>query len=177
MTILDLKSFLKLHLNKRPSYLCALDIGTKNTGIAITDLSWFLTARPLGQVQTSSFTRDFDKLLLQSSSSIKKEKISGYIVGMPYHYHYNYNNNNKEEKDQCNIVKEITTNLQLNKPIVYIDERLTTAHAKQQYINSGKRRDFQSKRDELAAVLILQRFQSLSKTLLPLLQLMMMKNE
>jgi RNase H-fold protein (predicted Holliday junction resolvase) len=93
MTILDLKSFLKLHMNKRPSYLCALDIGTKNTGIAITDLSWFLTARPLGQVQTSSFTRDFDKLLLQSSSdssgsSIKKEKISGYIVGMPYHHHH-----------------------------------------------------------------------------------------
>jgi putative transcription antitermination factor YqgF len=166
-------------MNKRPSYLCALDIGTKNTGIAITDLSWFLTARPLGQVQTSSFTRDFDKLLLQSSSdssgsSIKKEKISGYIVGMPYHHHH-YNYNIKEEKvDQCNIVKEITTNLQLNKPIVYIDERLTTAHAKQQYINSRRRsksRDFQSKRDELAAVMILERFQSQSKTLLPLLQL------
>lgn len=170
MTILDLKSFLRLHLNSRPSFICALDIGTKSTGIAISDLSWFITARPLGKVYTETFIKDFNKLLVQNG--IRKEKISGYVVGMPYHHHHSYKDKDKEKekKNQCDVVKEITLNLQLEKPIVFIDERLTTAHAKQQYLlqqqNGNDLNKFQKKRDELAAVLILQRFQSQSKILL-----------
>lgn len=101
--------------------LLALDIGTKRTGLSISD-----------EDQSVAFTRPElshsteQELLTSLQSFVEDEAIKGVIVGLPL-------NLEGKETEQTSKTKSTIKKLEsfLSIPIISMDERLTTKQAKQ----------------------------------------------
>ncbi|PRY87506.1 Holliday junction resolvase RuvX [Mongoliibacter ruber] len=130
--------------------ILAIDLGTKRTGIAVTDTLKIL-ANPLQTVETSKLT-DF----LQDY--FNKEDVETIVLGYPIHLDGNPN----EMTPRVISLKDRLSKLFPEKKIVFVDERYTSKMAMQSMIAMGsKKKDRKEKAgnlDKVSAAIILQSY-------------------
>ena len=127
--------------------LLGLDLGSKTIGIAICDPARTL-ATPVTVIQRTKFTKDAEELLALA----KTRKIVGLVLGLPY-------NMDGSEGPRAQSTRAFARNLSglTELPIMFWDERLSTAAAEDDLIAQGMRRDKRAKViDAVAASHILQ---------------------
>jgi putative Holliday junction resolvase len=129
--------------------LLGVDFGTVRIGLAVTDPERKI-AFPLTTYQRQDLSRDaafFQKLA-------QGENIMRLVVGLPVHLDGREGNKAAEVREFGQWLGE-TTGL----PVVYFDERFTTAHAEQLLWNAGlTHKERKARRDKLAAQIFLQAY-------------------
>jgi putative holliday junction resolvase len=124
-----------------------LDLGTKTIGVAISDLTRQI-ASPLETIARRKFADDAQRLIHLA----KREKAGLIVLGLPL-------NMNGSEGPRAQSTRAFARNLarQIDIPIVFWDERLSTAAVERMLIAADQSR---AKRgaviDKLAAAYILQ---------------------
>ena len=127
--------------------LLGLDLGTKTIGVAISDGMRY-SATPLETIKRTKFTQDairLDELIAQNS-------IVAIILGLPL-------NMDGSEGPRVQSTRAFARNLatKVSIPIVFWDERLSTAAVTRMMIDADLRRDRRAEVvDKLAASYILQ---------------------
>ncbi|MGH6908287.1 MAG: Holliday junction resolvase RuvX [Aestuariivirga sp.] len=130
-----------------PARLMGLDLGTKTIGVATSDLTRQI-ATPIETITRTKFTVDAEKLLAIAA----RENIGLIVLGLPV-------NMDGSEGPRAQSTRAFARNLArlTSIPIVYWDERLSTAAVERMLIEADASR---SRRDEvvdkLAAAWILQ---------------------
>ena len=128
-----------------------LDLGSKTLGVAISD--------SLGMIARVYDTFRFpDDCYLEACdytiSVIKKEKIDAVVLGYPKHMNGDIGIRGKISEDFKAILEEKT-----DVPIILLDERLSTVVANNAMLMGDvSRKKRKEKKDELAAVVILQNY-------------------
>ncbi len=128
-----------------------LDLGSKTLGIAISDELGFLARA----VETYRFEEnDYASAIAYTIKFCEKEKITAIVLGLPKHM-----NGDQGIRAQISydFKKEIETKTNIK---VYLeDERLTTKIVDKTMIYGNvRRKERKQKKDEMAAVVILQSF-------------------
>ena len=130
--------------------IIAIDLGTKRTGIAVTD-SLKMVAGPLQTVETNALVE-----FLQSY--FHKEDVETIVLGFPKHLDGTPN----EMTPRVISLKDRLTKLFPGKKLVLIDERFTSKMAMQSMIAMGsKKKDRREKTgnlDKVSAAIILQSY-------------------
>lgn len=129
--------------------MLALDVGKKRIGLAISD-ELGITAQGLETLQRSRIREDLEKL----GSIAKSSNVQALLVGRPLHM-------SGSESRQSEYTREFAERLgnYLGIPVVYWDERLTSAEAERMLRTAGA--SLEEKRravDRLAAVLLLESY-------------------
>lgn len=128
----------------------ALDVGTKNIGVAISD-PLEITAQSLPTIRRKGKTEQE----IESLAAIIKEKsVETIVVGYP-------RNMNGTEGPSCEMAKEYGELLssRVEMSIVYWDERLTSKIAESAMLEADlSRKKRRQSVDSLAAILILQNY-------------------
>ena len=130
-----------VHLRMNPSQFLALDVGMKRTGIARASAIAKLP-EPLMSVDTDNIIDCLNKLISEYS-------VDAIVIGLPRSL-------NGDDTDQTKWVREWTKNLknQINLPLYWQDEALTTKVAEEWMKNSKTGHDI----DAHAAAAILDDF-------------------
>lgn len=129
--------------------LLGLDLGTKTIGVAVSD-GLRLTATPLETIARTKFTADAARLL----DLIGENNAVGLVLGLPL-------NMDGSEGPRAQSTRAFARNLAQKTPlpIVFWDERLSTAAVTRMLIEADTRRDRRAEVvDKLAASYILQGF-------------------
>lgn len=130
--------------------ILAIDLGTKRTGIAVTDTLNIL-ANPLTTIETS-------KIVEFLNSYFAKEEVDTLVLGYPIRLDGTPN----EMTPKVINLKERLSKLYPNKKIVFVDERFTSKMAMQSMIAMGsKKKDRKEKAgnlDKVSAAIILQSY-------------------
>jgi putative pre-16S rRNA nuclease len=127
--------------------LMGLDLGIKTIGIAISDVTRQV-ATPLETIRRSKFSLDVSKLLALAA----EENVGGIILGLPI-------NMDGSEGPRAQSTRAFARNMgKLSPlPIVFWDERLSTAAVERMLIESDRSRAKRGRLvDKLAATYILQ---------------------
>lgn len=128
----------------------AIDLGTKRTGLAVTD-PLKITANPLETIET-------EKLLTYLQAYCAKEEVEALVLGHPTRL----NGQDNEMTPKVLKLKEDLEKTFPNKIIVLIDERFTSKMAMQTMIAMGsKKKDRKEKAgnlDKVSAAIILQSY-------------------
>lgn len=128
----------------------AIDLGTKRTGLAVTD-PLKITANPLETIET-------DKLLTYLQAYCAKEEVEALVLGHPTRL----NGQDNEMTTKVLKLKEDLEKVFPNKKVVLIDERFTSKMAMQTMIAMGsKKKDRKEKAgnlDKVSAAIILQSY-------------------
>jgi len=134
---------------KRYGRIIGIDVGTKRTGLARTDLLRTI-ANPVG---TYSNSEVFDKI----EELVKKDQVLKFVVGWPL-------TPSGEEGEATKRVENFIERLRGKFPDIVIekvDERYTTKEAVKAMIEAGvpkmKRRE-KGRKDQAAAAIILQKY-------------------
>jgi putative Holliday junction resolvase len=130
-----------------PARLMGLDLGTKTIGVATSDLTRQI-ATPIETIKRVKFTADAEKLLAIAA----RENIGLIVLGLPV-------NMDGGEGPRAQSNRAFARNLsRLTRiPIVYWDERLSTAAVERMLIQADASRSRRDKViDKLAAAWILQ---------------------
>ena len=134
--------------NQRPRVL-ALDVGKKRIGIAASD-ELGLTAQGLNTLNRTRIREDLEQLRKLAT----ERAIDTFLVGRPLHM-------SGAESRQSEYTKEFAERLRnyTGIPVVYWDERLTSAEAERLLRSSGASLPEKKKSvDRLAAVLLLESY-------------------
>ncbi|TVP44929.1 MAG: Holliday junction resolvase RuvX [Mongoliibacter sp.] len=130
--------------------IIAIDLGTKRTGIAVTDTLKIL-ANPLLTIETS-------KLVEFLKGYFDKEEVETIVLGYPIHLDGKPN----EMTPRVVSLKDRLQKLFPDKRIEYVDERYTSKMAMQSMIAMGsKKKDRKEKAgnlDKVSAAIILQSY-------------------
>lgn len=128
-----------------------LDLGSKTLGIAISDELGFL-ARAL---ETYRFKEDdYDAAVDYTLALCEKEKVSKVVLGLPKHM-----NGDQGVRAQISYDFKAKLESKTNITVILEDERLTTVLVDRAMISGNVRRaDRKQKKDEMAAVVILQNY-------------------
>lgn len=128
----------------------AIDLGTKRTGLAVTD-PLKITANPLETIETS-------KLLDYLKDYCAKEEVEALVLGLPTRL----NGQDNEMTPRVMKLKEELEKTFPEKKIALIDERFTSKMAMQTMIAMGsKKKDRKEKAgnlDKVSAAIILQSY-------------------
>lgn len=128
----------------------AIDLGTKRTGLAVTD-PLKITANPLETIET-------EKLLTYLQAYCAKEEVEALVLGHPTRL----NGQDNEMTPRVLKLKEDLEKVFPNKNVVLIDERFTSKMAMQTMIAMGsKKKDRKEKAgnlDKVSAAIILQSY-------------------
>lgn len=128
----------------------AIDLGTKRTGLAVTD-PLKITANPLETIET-------EKLLEYLRAYCAKEDVESLVLGLPTRL----NGQDNEMTPRVLKLKVELENAFPDKKIVLIDERFTSKMAMQTMIAMGsKKKDRKEKAgnlDKVSAAIILQSY-------------------
>ena len=127
--------------------LLGLDLGTKTIGVAISDGMRY-SATPLETIRRTKFTQDAERLL----ALIVENAAVGIVIGLPL-------NMDGSEGPRAQSTRAFARNLanRTPVPIVFWDERLSTAAVTRTLIEADTRRDRRAEVvDKLAASYILQ---------------------
>lgn len=128
-----------------------LDLGSKTVGIAISDELGMLARA----CETYRFTEDnYDEAADYIVTFCQKERVNNVVLGLPKHM-------NGDEGIRANISHEFAAKLKAkgNLNVSLVDERLTTVIVDRAMISGNvRRKDRKDKKDEMAAVVILQNF-------------------
>jgi putative Holliday junction resolvase len=130
--------------------ILSLDVGTKNIGMAVCDPLGF-TAQSLPTIRRKG---DLAADLKQVADAVKEYQVEKIIVGLP-------KNMNGTEGPSCVMAKEFAAEVEkeVELPIVFWDERLTSKMAESAMIDADlSRKKRKQKVDSLAAILILQNY-------------------
>jgi putative pre-16S rRNA nuclease len=134
---------------RRRGRILALDVGKKRIGLAVSD-ELGLTAQGIETLERSRIRDDVVRL----KEIAAQWQARTLLVGRPLHM-------SGDESRQSRYTEEFTERLaqQLQLPVVYWDERLTSAEAERMLREAGASLD-QRKRavDRLAAVLLLESY-------------------
>ena len=130
--------------------ILAIDLGTKRTGIAVTDVLQ-IVANPLETVETSQLV-DYLKAYFE------KEEVDTIVLGYPRHLDGKPN----EMTPRVISLKDRLSKLFPDKKLVLEDERFTSKMAMQSMITMGsKKKDRKEKAgnlDKVSAAIILQSY-------------------
>jgi putative holliday junction resolvase len=127
--------------------LFGLDLGTHTIGIAVSDIERRI-ATPLTTLRRVKFGVDFAALL----ALVTERQVQGLVVGLPL-------NMNGTEGPRVQATRAFVRNIlqQIDWPISYVDERLTTAEAERAMIAADlSRKKRAAAIDSAAAAIILQ---------------------
>ena len=125
-----------------------LDIGERNIGVAISDPTGTIT-RPLRTIARTSLKQDLETL----RSLIDECEAVALVVGYPR------NMDGSIGPQAAKIESMIESLKTLGVPVFKSDERLSSREAEQRMLESGlDSRERNSRRDEFAAAVILQRY-------------------
>ena len=134
------------HQNMR---VMALDVGDKTIGVAVSD-ALLLTAQGRSTIQRKDLQQDIRAL----RQLVEENEVHQIVVGQPLHM-------DGKESRQSQKVRVFADEIQkqLNVPIVFWDERLTSfaaeQHLEEMGLNWRKRRQHV---DKIAAMIILQNY-------------------
>ena len=134
----------KLVVNQR---LLGLDVGSKTIGLALSDLTRTV-ASPMETIQRTKFTLDAERLI----EIIDEHAIAGMIIGFPI-------NMDGSEGPRSQSTRAFARNLAslTDVPMVYWDERLSTAAVERTLLEADASRKRRSEViDKMAASFILQ---------------------
>lgn len=130
--------------------ILAIDLGTKRTGLAVTDPLKIL-ANPLETIETA-------KLIPYLRSYCAKEDVEALVLGLPTRL----NGQDNEMTPSVLKLKKVLENDFPDKKIVLVDERFTSKMAMQSMIAMGsKKKDRKEKAgnlDKVSAAIILQSY-------------------
>ncbi len=141
----DIDQFRSSVATGRP--LIGLDVGTKTIGIAVSDVRCSV-ASPLVTVTRAKATRDAQEIW----GIAQGRQAAGIVLGLP-------RNMNGSEGPRCQSVRAFAKTLagQLDLPITYWDERLSTVEAERSLLEGGlSRRRRAELVNHVAASIILQ---------------------
>lgn len=128
----------------------AIDLGTKRTGLAVTDVLK-ITANPLETVETS-------KLVDYLTQYFKKEEVETIVIGYPK----SLDGSDNEMTPRVISLKDRLGKLFPEQNIILVDERYTSKMAMQSMIAMGsKKKDRKEKAgnlDKISAAIILQTY-------------------
>lgn len=126
--------------------LAAIDYGTVRLGVAITDPDQRL-ASPLENYTRRSLALDRQWL----EQLAKNERVVGLVIGLPVHTSGNESQKSREARKFGEWVREVTS-----LPIVFFDERYTSAHAEALLLDAEFTKKRRKERlDKLAAQILL----------------------
>ncbi|NKB89860.1 MAG: Holliday junction resolvase RuvX [Acidobacteria bacterium] len=128
----------------------ALDIGTKRTGLAVSDATG-LIARPYDVITGAG---DVDQLVARLREVVETEEVEAVVLGLPRRL-------GGEEGPEATRVRAIAGQIAgaFPVPVSLWDERLSTVEATERLIEAGVRRKARKGMvDKVAAALILQSF-------------------
>ena len=134
---------------QRPGRILALDVGKKRIGLAVTD-ELGITAQGLETLQRVRIREDLEKL----RKLAKELNVTTLVVGNPLHM-------SGRESKQGEYTREFADRLSahLSIPVVFWDERLTSAEAERLLRASGASLTQRQRAvDRLSAVLLLESF-------------------
>ena len=129
------------------SRLMGLDLGTKTIGLALSDVTRTI-ATPLETIQRTKFMNDMNKLVELTGEL----DVSAFILGLPL-------NLNGTEGPRAQATRSFARNLtgQIDLPLVFWDERLSTVAAERTLLEADASRKRRSEViDKMAAAFILQ---------------------
>ena len=128
-----------------------LDLGSRTLGIAISDELGFLARA----VETYRFNDDdYDSAVKYTIDFCNKERVKIVVLGYPKHM-------NGDNGIRCQISNDFKNKIEesSNIKVILEDERLTTVIVDRAMISGNvKRKDRKNKKDEMAAVVILQNY-------------------
>ena len=128
-----------------------LDLGSRTLGVAISDEMGIL-ARAYDTLRF--YDDDYEKAIEYTIDICKKEKVSTVVLGLPKHM-------NGDEGVRAQISFDFKAEIEKRSDIkvVLMDERLTTVIVDKAMISANvRRKDRREKKDEMAAVVILQNY-------------------
>ena len=130
--------------------ILAIDLGTKRTGIAVTD-PLQITCNPLETIETA-------QLMTYLQTYCAKEEVEALVLGYPTRL-------NGQANEMTPLVLELKSKLEVafpSKKVVLIDERYTSKLAMQTLLSMGsKKKDRKEKAgnlDKVSAAIILQSY-------------------
>jgi putative Holliday junction resolvase len=129
--------------------LLALDIGTKNIGVAVSDEIQF-AVRPISRIKRTNWK----KLLLQVKDILKEFDAVGLVLGLPLNF-------DGSESEMSTDVRRLAKNfsLSLEIPVFLQDERVSSIAAREYLHNSGYNlKEILNRVDSQAAAIILADF-------------------
>lgn len=129
--------------------LAGLDLGDKTIGVAVSD-TFLSVATPLETIRRKKFTLDADRLV----QIAQDRQIGGLVLGLP-------RNMDGSEGPRCQSTRAFARNLaaraNLNLPITFWDERLSTVAAERALLEADTSRKRRAEViDHVAASYILQ---------------------
>ncbi len=126
----------------------ALDLGEKTIGVAISDAT-LTVATPVEIIRRTKFTADAERL----AAIVRDREAGAFVLGLPI-------NMDGTEGKRCQSVRAFASNLlaRLDLPLVFWDERLSTAAVERMLIDEAdmSRRRRREVVDKAAAAYILQ---------------------
>ena len=128
-----------------------LDLGSRTLGVAISDEMGIL-ARAYDTLRFRD--DDYEKAIEYTIDICKQEKVSTVVLGLPKHM-------NGDEGVRAQISFDFKAEIEKRSDIkvVLMDERLTTVIVDKAMISANvRRKDRHEKKDEMAAVVILQNY-------------------
>jgi putative pre-16S rRNA nuclease len=132
-----------------PGRLAGIDYGTVRVGVAVTD-----ARRTLASPYEIYRRRDKASDARYFTSLAEQEKIVGFVVGLPVHLDGHESQKSLEARQFGQWLAETT-----GRPVVYFDERFTTAEA-DQFLGAAKltKKQRTARRDMLAAQIMLSAY-------------------
>jgi putative holliday junction resolvase len=130
--------------------ILGLDVGSKTVGVAVSDpFGW--TAQGLETIQINESKEEFG--LKRLGEIIEEYEVSQIVIGLPKNMDGTIGERAIASQDYGQLVTE-----EFDLPIIYQDERLTTAQANRMMIEEGdvSRKKRKKVIDKLAAIMILQ---------------------
>jgi putative Holliday junction resolvase len=136
-------------LLKRGERLLGLDVGTKTVGMALSD-TLLMVATPFETIRRTRFRDDVCRIL----DAVERHGVGGIVVGLPLAL-------DGREGPRAQGVRQFARNLleHLDRPVVFWDERLSTAAVERDMIAADLTRRRRAELiDRAAAAYILQNF-------------------
>jgi len=131
----------------REARLLGLDVGTKTIGLALSDVTRSI-ATPYHTVRRTKFTEDAKVI----QEAVKEHQVGALVIGLPI-------NLDGSEGPRAQSTRAFARNLaaRIEVPMVFWDERLSTAAVKRHLIEAGASRKRRAQViDRMAAAYILQ---------------------
>ena len=130
----------------------ALDVGTVTIGVAVSD-PMGIFAQPVMTIQRTGRKADTAQVM----TLVKDREVGAIVVGLPIRQDGTEGDSAAEARRMAVAVEKALRGAHIDIPVMFEDERYTTAQAERSLIYSGVRRKKRKQViDQVAAVLILQ---------------------
>lgn len=134
--------------------IMGLDIGDKTIGVAVSDIMG-LTAQGVTTIKRVGKKKDIEEI----KKIVLEKQVNKIVSGLPKNMNGTIGTQGEKVQKFCELLKQ-----EINLPIEFWDERLSTVAAERSLIEGNVRRENRKKViDMLAAVIILQGYLDLQR--------------